>query len=89
MTSVKQPVVRLLLERDWAQGSLVEDVRRGLGAHPRSLPPKWLYDDRGSQLFDEITTLDEYYPTPRSATDEHADPSKALLKKPSRLLRNS
>jgi L-histidine Nalpha-methyltransferase len=65
MTSVKEPVVRLLLERDWAQGSLVEDVRRGLGAHPRSLPPKWLYDDRGSQLFDEITRLPEYYPTER------------------------
>ena len=42
---------------------LVEDVRRGLGAQPRSLPPKWLYDDRGSQLFDEITRLPEYYPT--------------------------
>jgi L-histidine N-alpha-methyltransferase len=65
MTSVKEPVVRLLLERDWAQGSLVQDVRRGLGAHPRSLPPKWLYDDRGSELFDRITRLPEYYPTER------------------------
>jgi L-histidine N-alpha-methyltransferase len=65
MTPVKQPVVRILLEHDWARGSLVEDVRRGLGAIPRSLPPKWLYDDRGSALFDEITRLPEYYPTER------------------------
>jgi L-histidine Nalpha-methyltransferase len=65
VTAVKQPVVRVVLEHDWALGSLVEDVRRGLGAHPRSLPPKWLYDDRGSELFDEITRLVDYYPTER------------------------
>jgi L-histidine N-alpha-methyltransferase len=65
VTAVKQPVVQVLLDPDWAAGGLVEDVRRGLGEHPRSLPPKWLYDDRGSQLFDEITRLPEYYPTER------------------------
>lgn len=65
MTEVKEPVVSVLLDPDWAAGSLVDDVRRGLGSHPRSLPPKWLYDDRGSQLFDEITRLPEYYPTER------------------------
>lgn len=65
MTAVKQPVVRVLLQQDWAKGSLVEDVRRGLGAPPRSLPPKWLYDDHGSELFDEITRLPDYYPTER------------------------
>ncbi len=44
-------------------GALSDDARRGLSASPKDLPPKWFYDDRGSQLFDEITRLDEYYPT--------------------------
>ena len=43
--------------------TIEEDVRRGLTAHPKDIPPKWFYDDRGSELFDEITRLDEYYPT--------------------------
>src|SRR5260221_4437543 len=41
------------------------DALRGLTATPKELPPKWFYDERGSQLFDEITRLDEYYPTRR------------------------
>jgi L-histidine Nalpha-methyltransferase len=45
--------------------TIEEDVRRGLTAHPKDIPPKWFYDDRGSELFDEITRLDEYYPTRR------------------------
>lgn len=55
--------VSVLLDADWAAGSLVADVRRGLGSHPLRLPPKWLYDDAGSDLFDQITRLPEYYPT--------------------------
>lgn len=39
------------------------DVREGLSARPRQLPSKYFYDERGSQLFDEITRLPEYYPT--------------------------
>ena len=39
------------------------DVREGLSAQPRRLPSKYFYDERGSQLFDEITRLPEYYPT--------------------------
>jgi L-histidine N-alpha-methyltransferase len=62
MTAVREPVVSVLLDPDWASGSLVDDVRRGLTRHPRTLPPKWLYDDVGSELFDEITRLPEYYP---------------------------
>lgn len=43
---------------------LREDVRLGLGdADQPWIPAAWLYDQRGSQLFEEITTLDEYYPT--------------------------
>ena len=45
--------------------TLRADVLDGLGHRPRTLPPKWFYDDRGSQLFDEITRLEEYYPTRR------------------------
>jgi L-histidine N-alpha-methyltransferase len=39
------------------------DVRAGLTRAPKSLPPKYFYDERGSELFDEITRLPEYYPT--------------------------
>ena len=49
-------------DRDLAR-SLREDVRAGLTATPKSLPPKWFYDARGSALFEEITRLPEYYPT--------------------------
>jgi L-histidine N-alpha-methyltransferase len=42
---------------------LAEDVRAGLTATPKVLPPKYFYDARGSELFDEITRLPEYYPT--------------------------
>lgn len=40
-----------------------EDVIQGLTQNPKSLPPKYFYDDRGSQLFEEICQLPEYYPT--------------------------
>jgi L-histidine N-alpha-methyltransferase len=41
---------------------------------PKTLPPKWFYDDRGSELFDAITRLPEYYPTrtERSILTAHA-----------------
>jgi L-histidine N-alpha-methyltransferase len=42
---------------------LDEDVRRGLLQPPRSLPPKYFYDARGSELFDRICDTPEYYPT--------------------------
>jgi L-histidine N-alpha-methyltransferase len=45
--------------------SIEEDVRRGLTISPKDIPPKWFYDDRGSELFDAITRLPEYYPTRR------------------------
>ena len=46
-----------------AARTLSEDVRDGLGRRPRSIPPRWLYDDRGSRLFEQITGIPEYYPT--------------------------
>jgi L-histidine N-alpha-methyltransferase len=52
----------------YLQGSSLEsmaaDVRAGLTRKGlKMLPPKYFYDDRGSELFDEITSLPEYYPT--------------------------
>jgi len=38
-------------------------VRDGLQSSPKTLPPKWFYDSVGSDLFDQITRLPEYYPT--------------------------
>jgi dimethylhistidine N-methyltransferase len=43
--------------------TLCVDVRQGLAARPRRLPPKYFYDDRGAQLFERIMELDEYYLT--------------------------
>ena len=39
------------------------DVLRGLASTPKAIPARWLYDSRGSELFDAITKLASYYPT--------------------------
>ncbi|MGQ0840891.1 L-histidine N(alpha)-methyltransferase [Actinokineospora sp.] len=57
------PVLEVHLPEDHAARSLAADARRGLAATPKSLPPKWFYDARGSELFEQITRLPEYYPT--------------------------
>ncbi|MSW41498.1 MAG: L-histidine N(alpha)-methyltransferase, partial [Actinobacteria bacterium] len=62
-TETQGTEVLVLLDDEWARRSLVDDVRSGLAEVPRSLSPHWLYDDRGSDLFDQITRLPEYYPT--------------------------
>jgi L-histidine N-alpha-methyltransferase len=51
------------LPEDFFAASLRDDVLKGLTADPKWLPPKWFYDSRGSELFEEITRLPEYYPT--------------------------
>jgi L-histidine N-alpha-methyltransferase len=51
------------LAADHSARALRKDVRDGLTASPKSLPPKWFYDATGSDLFDQITRLPEYYPT--------------------------
>jgi dimethylhistidine N-methyltransferase len=45
------------------QTASLEEVLHGLRSPQKELPCKLLYDDRGSQLFEQITALDEYYPT--------------------------
>ncbi len=42
---------------------LAEDVRRGLTKMPKELPPKYFYDARGAELYEQICELPEYYPT--------------------------
>ena len=49
------------LER--ADPAFQEDVLAGLSAYVPAVPARWLYDHRGSELFDEITRLQSYYPT--------------------------
>jgi len=51
------------LPADATDAALRADVLSGLTRHPKTLPPKWFYDARGSDLFEEITRLAEYYPT--------------------------
>ncbi|PND54982.1 L-histidine N(alpha)-methyltransferase [Mycobacterium sp. ENV421] len=51
------------LAADAAAQALRDDVLHGLAQTPKSLPPKWFYDAVGSDLFDQITRLPEYYPT--------------------------
>ena len=48
---------------DERRDRLVADLRRGLALGQPTIPPKWFYDDRGSELFEAITHLPEYYPT--------------------------
>jgi L-histidine N-alpha-methyltransferase len=55
--------VERCLPEGYLDRALREDARAGLMASPKTLPPKWLYDENGSELFEKITQLDEYYPT--------------------------
>lgn len=56
------------LAADSAAAALRRDVRAGLTKAPKELPPKWFYDSVGSDLFDQITRLPEYYPTRTEAS---------------------
>ena len=58
-----EPTVDVRLTPDHASRALRHDVLTGLADDPKWLPPKWFYDARGSELFEEITRLSEYYPT--------------------------
>ncbi|BCM65596.1 hypothetical protein EASAB2608_00930 [Streptomyces sp. EAS-AB2608] len=51
------------LPEDATDAALRADVLHGLTVTPKWLPPKWFYDARGSELFEQITELPEYYPT--------------------------
>ncbi|MFD4559897.1 L-histidine N(alpha)-methyltransferase [Streptomyces sp. NPDC058469] len=51
------------LPEDATDAALRADVLEGLTSTPKTLPPKWFYDAHGSELFERITELPEYYPT--------------------------
>jgi L-histidine N-alpha-methyltransferase len=51
------------LPEDATEAALRADVLKGLTHTPKTLPPKWFYDAHGSELFEQITDLPEYYPT--------------------------
>jgi L-histidine N-alpha-methyltransferase len=57
------PVLEVHLSDADAADALRHDARVGLSADPKWLPPRWFYDARGSELFEQITLLPEYYPT--------------------------
>ncbi|MFJ3230785.1 L-histidine N(alpha)-methyltransferase [Streptomyces sp. NPDC086787] len=56
-------LVTRTLPEDATDAALRADVQVGLTSTPKTLPPKWFYDARGSELFEKITELPEYYPT--------------------------
>ncbi len=60
---MNRPTLDIYLDADDLERSLRADARAGLTATPKWLPPRWFYDDRGSELFEDITRLPEYYPT--------------------------
>ncbi|MDO0938560.1 L-histidine N(alpha)-methyltransferase [Streptomyces sp. DG2A-72] len=56
-------VLTRTLPEDATEAALRADVLHGLTRTPKTLPPKWFYDAHGSELFEQITELPEYYPT--------------------------
>ncbi len=66
MTQEATTADRIEIEVHLAAGgraTMAREVRLGLTAKPKELAPKYFYDERGSQLFERITELPEYYPT--------------------------
>jgi L-histidine N-alpha-methyltransferase len=61
MDALAEPAVRI--DAYEVHDTLGEDVREGLTGDHKQLPPKYFYDELGSELFDRITALPEYYPT--------------------------
>lgn len=65
MPSRSQPKVgeELTQPEQTAEYGFARDVAQGLSSQPKTLPCQYFYDARGSELFEEITRLPEYYPT--------------------------
>jgi L-histidine N-alpha-methyltransferase len=72
---------RLLGERDLAE-ALRREAREGLTATPKRMRSRWVWDARGSELFERITALPDYYLTraERSALEAHAAEIAALAR---------
>ena len=54
---------RPLAQESVADPRMLAEVADGLSRPQKELSPKYFYDQRGSELFEEITRLEEYYPT--------------------------
>jgi L-histidine Nalpha-methyltransferase len=74
MTQTTTTVDQYRTALSW-QDRFRHDVLHGLALRPKDLPCKYLYDERGSALFDEICELDEYYltRTELAILDRHVD----------------
>lgn len=59
----KKGIALVELDDDGVDRAFREDVLAGLAQEQKAVPARWLYDDAGSQLFEDITQLPEYYPT--------------------------
>lgn len=72
---MSSPDLAVHLDAEALAAQMATDVRTGLTATPKTLLPKYFYDARGSELFDEITRLPEYYPTrtERAILEEQVD----------------
>jgi len=61
--TAEQIEIEVHLPEGGTLAGLAEDVREGLSCPFKEIPPKYFYDERGSELFEAITALPEYYPT--------------------------
>lgn len=82
LSAVTEPRVRVDVLRDEAddRASLHDATFRGLHAALKELPPVWLYDERGSRLYEEITRLPEYY-LPRREAEILRDRAAVIAKR--------
>ena len=67
--------IAVYLDKNFWADELAKDVEAGLSSKPYELSPKWLYDEKGSELFEQIMVLEEYYQTrtEKEILTEHAD----------------
>ncbi len=80
MSTSPGPHIEVLLDEQSWREARDGGVRSGLAATPPELSPVWFYDERGSNLFDDITRLPEYYQTraERRLLRDHAEDLAAL-----------
>ena len=78
--TAEQIEIEVHLPEGGTLAGLAEDVREGLSCPFKELPPKYFYDERGSELFERITELPEYYPTrcEREILDARANPTTLI-----------
>lgn len=57
-----------IMEKSDVREDFRVDVEHGFSSSPKSIPPKYFYDEQGSRLFERITSLDAYYPTRTEAS---------------------